>query len=86
MMINESKIDIVPTLRTVRQFSDKHPAFSQGSLRSMIFQSKPRETSRGKIPGNGMIEAGVLVDVGSRRLIHETNFFKWLLDQQNSAS
>ena len=85
-MTNKPEINVVPTLRTVRQFSDKHPAFSQGSLRSLIFQSKPRETSRGKIPGNGMVEAGVLVDVGSRRLIHETNFFKWLFDQQNWAS
>ncbi len=85
-MTNKPEINVVPTLRTVRQMSDIHPAFSQGSLRSMIFQSKPRETSRGKIPGNGMIEAGVLVDVGSRRLIHETNFFKWLFDQQNWAS
>ena len=72
----------VPTLLTVRQFSEKHPAFSQGSLRGLIFQARPRYSSKAQIPGNGMQEAGVIVHVGKRVLLDETAFFTWLDGQQ----
>ena len=85
-MTAKSKITNPRVLRTVRQFSERHPAFSQGGLRNIIFCSKPRETSRGTIPGNGMVEAGVLVRLGRRLLIDEERFFKWLDDQQDSAA
>ena len=75
-----------PTLLTVRLFSDKHTSFPQGGLRTLIFCSKPRETSCGTIPGNGMVEAGVLVRLGRKLLINEERFFKWLDDQQDSAA
>ncbi len=85
-MTAKSKITNPRTLLTVRLFSDKHTAFPQGGLRNLIFCSKPRETSRGTIPGNGMAEAGVLVRLGRRLLIDEERFFKWLDDQQDSAA
>lgn len=66
--------------------SERHPAFSQGALRSLIFLSKPRKSSRGTIQGNGMAAAGVLVRLGRKLLIDEIKFFKWLDDQQNSAA
>ena len=37
------------TLLTVRQFAEKHPAFSQGSLRNLIFLAESRKTSQGRI-------------------------------------
>lgn len=66
----------VPVLLTVRQFAEKHPGFSQGSLRNMIFLSKERHTSKGKLPGNGL--AGALVHVGRKILIDEAKFFAWI--------
>lgn len=50
-------------LLTVRQFSEKHPAFTQGSLRNLIFNAKQ----------NGFDAA--LVRVGRRVLIDEAAFF-----------
>lgn len=72
------------SLLTVRQFSEKHPAFSQASIRYLIFQSKPRESSRGTVPGNGLDRA--LLRLGKRVLIDEFKFFAWLDDQQSKAA
>ena len=69
-----------PLLLTVRQFADKHPAFTQGSLRNLIFLAESRHTSKGKIPGNGLEIA--LVRVGRKVLIDEAKFFNWVEAQQ----
>ncbi len=68
------------TLLTVRQFADKHPAFSQGSLRNLIFLAEKRKTSMGVVNGNGLDVA--LVRIGRKLLIDESNFFKWIDAQQ----
>lgn len=68
------------TLSTVRQFSEKYPAFSQGGLRNMIFLASKRHTSKGKIPGNGLDVA--LVRLGRKLLIDEAKFFQWVDKQQ----
>ena len=70
-------------LMTVRQFSEKHPAFSQGALRNMIFLAAKRESSKGPILGNGLTFA--ILRVGRKILIDEDKFFKWL-DAQDVAS
>lgn len=67
-------------LSTVRQFSEKYPAFSQGSLRNLIFLADERHTSKGKIPGNGLDMA--LVRIGRKLLIDEAKFFQWIEQQQ----
>ena len=72
------------SLLTVRQFSERHPAFSQGSLRNLIFLGKPRETSRGVLPGNGFDKA--LVRLGKKILIDEQLFFEWLDAQHRVGS
>lgn len=69
-----------PVLLTVRQFADKHPAFPQGSLRNLIFLAESRNTSKGKIAGNGLDVA--LVRVGRKVLIDEAKFFNWVDAQQ----
>ncbi|SEF42737.1 hypothetical protein [Nitrosomonas ureae] len=71
------------TLLSVRQFSDKHPAFTQGSLRNLIFLSDNRTTSRGTIQGNGLNVA--LVRIGRKLLIDEAKFFQWIDQQQGGA-
>lgn len=70
----------LPVLLTVRQFADKHPAFPQGSLRNLIFLAESRNTSKGKIAGNGLDVA--LVRVGRKVLIDEAKFFNWIDAQQ----
>lgn len=69
-------------LLTVRQFSEKHQAFSQGSLRFQIFNANPRKTSLGEIPGNGLDAA--LLRLGRKVLIDEAKFFEWI-ERQNQA-
>jgi len=66
----------VPVLSTIRQFSEKYPAFSQGSLRNLIHLSTERYSSKGKIPSNGLAIA--LVRIGRKILIDESRFFEWI--------
>jgi hypothetical protein len=70
----------LPNLYPVRLFSEKYPAFSQGSLRNLIHLSAERHSSKGKIPGNGLDAA--LVRIGRKLLIDEVKFFRWI-EQQN---
>jgi len=67
-------------LLTIRQFSDKHPAFPQGSLRNLIFLAESRFTSKGEIKGNGLAIA--LVRIGRKLLIDESKFFEWIEKQR----
>lgn len=68
------------SLLTVRQFSDKHPAFTQGAIRNLIFLAENRKTSKGLIKGNGLNIA--LVRIGRKLLIDEAKFFEWVDAQQ----
>lgn len=68
------------TLLTVRQFSNKHEAFPQGSLRNLIFLAESRKTSKGTIECNGLNVA--LVRIGRKVLIDEEKFFQWIDEQQ----
>jgi len=70
------------TLLTVKQFSRKHEAFTEGSLRFQIFNANPRKTSLGEIPGNGLDAA--LLRLGRKVLIDEAKFFEWI-ERQNQA-
>jgi hypothetical protein len=72
------------TLLTVRQFSDKHPAFTQGALRNLIFLAESRKTSKGIIQGNGLDSA--LVRIGRKLLIDEAKFFQWIDEQQEGGA
>jgi hypothetical protein len=72
-----------PVLLTVRQFAEKHPAFQQGSLRNLIFMAESRNTSKGKIAGNGLDAA--LVRIGRKVLLDEAKFFNWIDAQQGGV-
>lgn len=61
----------VPTLLTVNQFSEKHPAFPVGGLRHRIFHSEI----------NGLKDSGALVRNGRRILINEEKFFDWITSE-----
>lgn len=73
----------VPTLLTIAQFSTKHPAFPVATIYDLIFKSKARESSKGKIKPNGL--ASAIVRNGRRVLIDEDKFFAWLNKQQQAA-
>lgn len=59
-----------PVLLTVKQFCEKHPAFPIGGLRHKIFHEH----------SNGLAKSGAIIRSGRRVLIHEQNFFKWLME------
>lgn len=63
----------VPTLLTFRQFAEKHPAFSEASLRWTRF----REVEKGF--------AEVFLTVGPRVLVWEEEFFR-VIARQNGRS
>lgn len=63
-----------PILSTVKQFPTKHPAFTTGGLRSLIFNEST----------NGLAQSGAIVRIGRKVLIDETKFFTWI-EAQNKA-
>ena len=65
----------IPTLSTVKQFNQRHPAFPEGGLRHRIFHAET----------NGLLESGVIVRNGRRVLIDEEKFFEWLRSQGAQA-
>lgn len=72
------------TFMSVRQFSESFPVFPQATIREMIFKSVERDTPNGCHPANGLLEAGAIVRVGRKILIHVPRFFDWV-ESQNAA-
>jgi len=72
-----------PEFLTVRQFSKRFPAFSEGALRALIFDSEPRyrivAVRRVEIPANGFGPA--FLRVGRRVLIDPQKFFEIIRDR-----
>ena len=64
----------IPTLSTVKQFSEKYPAFPIGGLRDRIFYKE----------SNGLKKSGAIVQNGRRILINEEKFFQWLESQNQT--
>lgn len=69
---------------TVGQFAKRNLAFSEAALRNLIFKADPRHSTRGEIPGNGLIEAGAIIRIGRKVLLDEERFFTWM-DKQNGC-
>ncbi len=67
------------TLYTVEQFAKAEPAFTAAGLRNLIFKASPRHSSKGEIPGNGLIEVGAIVRRGRKVMIHRERFLDWAL-------
>jgi len=68
-------------LFTVEQFANRQPAFTEPSLRNLIFKAEPRQSGKGVIPGNGLIECGAIARLGRKVLIDEARFLDWIRDQ-----
>lgn len=74
--MNTSKSNSTPLvaqLFTVKQLAQKYPAFSEGSLRYLLFN---RER-------NGLDRA--VIQIGRRVLIDEQEFVAWLRQQKGGA-
>jgi hypothetical protein len=65
-------------LYTVKQFPLAHPAFTASSLRNLIFNAAPRYSSKGEVPGNGLLECGAIIRLGRKILIDERAFLEWV--------
>lgn len=63
---------------TVRQFHQRNPAFSESALRNLIFKAEERHSTKGIIPGNGLIQASAIIRLGRRVLIDEARFLAWV--------
>ena len=59
-------------LQRVNQFLEKNPAFTNGKVRWLIFNSKQ----------NGLDDAGAIVRMPRRIFIDADRFFEWLDKQQ----
>jgi hypothetical protein len=60
---------------TVNQLSEKHPAFTLGGLRSLIFNESQ----------NGLASSGSIVRIGRKVLIDEAKFFHWVQSQNGGV-
>ena len=68
-----------PTLLSVKQFAQRHPAFTEGSLRWLIFKASQPSRTAHDVSQNGINRA--IVRIGRRVLIHEEAFFELLNEQ-----
>lgn len=59
---------------TVNQFTEKHPAFTNGGLRALIFNQN----------SNGLAKSGAIIRIGRKLLISEEKFFIWV-EAQNGG-
>ena len=72
-------------LFTLSQFAERNPAFTQAALRNLIFKADQRLSSKGVIPGNGLIEAGAVIRVGRKVLLNEERFLAWVEAQSGGS-
>jgi hypothetical protein len=73
------------TWYTVKQHAKVEPAFSESALRNLIFKASSRQSTKGVIPGNGLIEAGAIQRVGGKVLLHRARFLAWIEQQGSKA-
>jgi hypothetical protein len=66
------------TFYTVEQFSKAEPAFTPAALRNLIFKAEVRHSSKGEIPGNGLLECGAVVRKGGKVMICRNRFLAWV--------
>lgn len=71
-----------PVYFTVAQFAARNRVFTEPALRNLVFRADDRKSTRGTIPGNGLIESGAVLRLGRKVLLHEARFFAWLEAQQ----
>ena len=64
---------------TLKAFAERHASFlTLAALTNQVFKAKIRQSTKGKIPGNGLEEAGAIVRLAGRVLIDEDAYFRWI--------
>lgn len=61
---------------TVKLLAQAEPAFTEAAIRNLIFNADDRQSSKGKIPGNGL--APHIRRVRSKVLINHGGFLTWI--------
>lgn len=73
-------------LSTIKNFV-KNPKYkgvwTESAMRALVYESTPRKSSQGEIPGNGLLEAGVIIRIGRKIIINTKAFDAWVLSQNN---
>lgn len=70
-------------LFTLPKFAEKYSDFTTlSAITNQVFKAQPRHSSKGVIPGNGMLDFGVIIRNGRRVLIDADAYFRWLDAQQ----
>lgn len=70
-------------LFTLKAFAERHASFlTLAALTNQVFKARPRQSTKGEIPGNGLEEAGAIVRLAGRVLIDEAAYFEWVDSQQ----
>ena len=70
------------TIKNMVKLAPYEGAFSEASLRSLIFHSVQRKNKQGHlIPANGLQEAGSIIRIGRKVLIDINSFDAWLANQ-----
>ena len=72
-------------LYKVAQFVKAEPAFTESGIRNYIFKAQPRQSTKGVIPGNGLLECGAIIRVGRKVLIDRDKFLFWVRRQNGST-
>lgn len=74
---------------SLKTFAEKHPDFSEASLRDIFFHSRERQSSRGTIPGNGFAPAFIRLSTSGQGrgkiLIDVPRFFEILGKHRQAA-
>jgi len=66
-------------LFTLPKFAERHASFlTLPALTNQVFKAKPRRSTKGEVPGNGLEEAGAIVRLAGRVLIDEDGYFRWI--------
>ena len=73
-------------LFTLKKFADRNNGFlTLSAITNQVFKAQPRHSSKGEVPGNGMLDHHVIVRVGRTVLIDEAAYFQWLDAQQEGG-
>ena len=83
---NASELSLTYSYKTVEQFSNDNPCFTPSSLRNLIFKANERQSTKGIIAGNGLLEAGAIIRIGRKVLINESKFYAWVEAQNVTAA
>ena len=66
------------TVKGLVEMPEWKGVFTESAVRGLIDKSRARYSSRGVIPGNGLIEAGAVIRLGRKILIDVNKFRAWV--------